>query len=347
MFDLCYLSLMVHGYKNNPQLKTIFPDTNWRGTPVDKNGRFMNLEHPYAPDLGGFIRWKLSANVFKADKKTAHWQPELVTDSSWLDTKEDVIVWLGHSTFYIRVNGIRLLTDPVFGDILLIKRKTPFPIDPTLFRELDYILLSHDHRDHLDKDSIQLLARNNPGVKYLSGLGMGKLIHEWADTGSKYGEGREEIGRIQEAGWYQQYDTPGIDITFVPARHWSKRGAFDTNSRLWGGFVINNIFFSGDSGYDTHYKVIGNLFGPFEYAILGIGAYEPAWFMHAVHQSPGDALQAMTDLRAKRIIPMHYATFDLADEPLSMPRKELLKQAENRQKSDRLVILDPGQSVMM
>ncbi|SFD80285.1 L-ascorbate metabolism protein UlaG, beta-lactamase superfamily [Chitinophaga sp. CF118] len=320
----------IKGYRSNPQLKTIIHD--WKGTPVDKNGRFMNLTHPYIPKLSDLLRWKLQSNPFKQEKKTAHWQPEIQTDHSWINSNEDVIVWLGHCTFYISIGGIRLLTDPVFGDILTLKRQTPFPVDPVIFTNLNYILLSHDHRDHMDKESLQLLSRNNPGVKYLTGLGEEKLVHRFTNSNN-----------IETAGWYQQFNTTAIQITFIPSRHWAKRSAFDTNQRLWGGFVVegNNkrILFGGDSGYDIHYKQLAEVFGSFDYALLGIGAYQPTWFMNPSHQSPAEALQAFEDLHAKYLIPMHYGTFDLADEPLDMPAKELMKAAAQK----NVIILKPGQ----
>ncbi|MBP1650815.1 MAG: putative Zn-dependent hydrolase, partial [Bacteroidetes bacterium] len=216
--------------------------------------------------------------------------------------------------FFIRIGGVRLLTDPVFGDILAVKRVSPFPVNPILLTKLDYILLSHDHRDHCDKPTLQRLARNNPKATYLTGLGMEPLLKEF--TGSEL---------IQEAGWYQQYLTEDVKITYVPARHWGKRGAFDTNRRLWGGFVIESaqrrIYFGGDSGYDTHYQQLKEVFGGFDYALLGIGAFEPEWFMHPVHQSPALAIKAMEELNAGHAIPMHFGTFDLSDEPLDMPLK--------------------------
>ena len=258
---------------HNPDLTTINPNPDWWGTPIDQTGRFVNLSHPYVASLWQVIRWQLQTNPYKAQKKKETYQPLVADDPGWLSTREDVLVWLGHSTFYLRINGVQLLTDPVFGDILTVKRQSPFPIDPRLFDRLDYVLLSHDHRDHLDIKSLRLLATHNPDVTYLAGLGSTNLLTRI--TRSK---------AIQTAGWYQQFTTneQAIKLTFVPARHWARRGLFDTNRRLWGGFVVEaagkRIFFGGDSGYNDHYQEIGALFGGFDYALLGIGAYEPRWF---------------------------------------------------------------------
>ena len=166
-------------------------------------------------------------------------------------------------------------------------------------------------------------------------------------------KGLTNYNNIQTAGWYQQFaiDEPGISITFVPARHWSRRSLADTNKRLWGGFVLEindtRIFFSGDSGYDTHYKQIGAIFGGFNYAIMGIGAYEPKWFMHPMHQSPEEALKAFDDLQSQRFIPMHYGTFDLSDEPLQQPLTDLKKAAAAMNVQEKLLILKIGEPLVL
>ncbi|GLU51306.1 MBL fold metallo-hydrolase [Dyadobacter frigoris] len=320
-------------YLSNPDLKTPKAPEGWQGTPVDAQGRFMNLNHTFSAELKDVLRWKFQRNPFKEQKREEIWNPVIFRDNSWLETTDDIFVWLGHSTFYIRIGGITILTDPVFGDILSVKRLSEFPVDIHRLVNLDYILLSHDHRDHLDKKSLNILSKQNPDVRYLTGLHMKELVKEFTASDN-----------TEEAGWYQQYNTDNqpIKITFVPSRHWSKRGLFDTNFRLWGGFVIEakgkRILFGGDSGYDTHYKQMAAVFGSFDYAILGIGAYAPEWFMSPNHQSPKDALKAFTELNAKYYIPMHYGTFDLSDEPLGEPLKQLLTAAENEHPKDKLII---------
>lgn len=329
-------------YKNNPQLKTPKAPQGWQGTPMDEKGRFLNLNHPFVPSLKDVFRWKLEASPFKKEKKAEVWDPIVYKDNSWLHEKNDIIVWLGHSTFYIRLDGINIITDPVFGDILSVKRWSEFPVEPQLLSNLDYVLLSHDHRDHLDDKSLKLLSKQNTNVAYLTGLGMKKIVHEFTKSNN-----------IEEAGWYQQYNTGNspVKITFIPSRHWSTRGLFDTNQRLWGGFVMETankrILFGGDSGYDTHYKELAAVFGSFDYAILGIGAYEPVWFMSANHQSPAEALQGFTELNAARFIPMHYSTFDLSDEPLGQPLKDLQAAAKKLNLEGKLDILSIGKPLKL
>lgn len=330
-------------YQSNPQLLYEKTPALWQGTPVRKNGQFVNLYHPYFPDWLDVIRWQTEGNPYRTEKRAEHWIPEIYTRQEWLDSRENLIVWLGHSTFYIRLAGISILTDPVFFDIFSVKRLSALPLAAQVLTGLDYVLLSHDHRDHLDKKSLQVLSRQNPDTTYLTGLGMEAIIHDF--TGSE---------QIQQAGWYQQFNT-GTDlvkITFIPTRHWSKRGLTDTNKRLWGGFVIEagnkRILFGGDSGYDErNYTELGEVFGSIDYAILGIGAYEPAWFMSANHQSPEDALKAFTKLKAKRFIPMHYGTFDLSDEPLNQPLKRLTAEASRKNMTTNLDILHIGKPLVL
>lgn len=195
----------------------------------------------------------------KTKKKTEVWNPTVYKDDSWLQNGDDVIVWLGHSTFYIRIDGIKLLTDPVFFNIPFVKRRSALPVDVRHLVNLDFILLSHDHRDHPDEKSLKILSNQNPDVSYLTGLGMKKIINDFTMS-----------HQIEEAGWHQQYtlNNQPVRITFIPCRHWSKRGFSDTNKRLWGGFVVEaantRILFGGDSGYDSHYKQLSAVFGGFD-----------------------------------------------------------------------------------
>lgn len=131
-------------------------------------------------------------------------------------------------------------------------------------------------------------------------------------------------------------------------RHWARRGLFDMNKRLWGGFVIQSesatIYFGGDSGYGRHYKEVGELFPETDYFLIGIGAYEPRWFMEANHNSPGDAIKAFQDSGAKMMIPMHFGRFDLSDEPPSEPLRALMEEAGNLGLTDKIKVLTINES---
>ena len=304
-------------YVSNPTLTTILPGNKWKGNILNRKGRFVSDNYPFQLPFKNIFKWQMQRNPQKKEKKKEVWKLESTSDSSWLHTEEDCIVWLGHSTFYIRINGVGILTDPVFGNpYLLYKRKAIFPASTTsLLKKIDYVLITHDHRDHCDKKSLKTIAKSTVNVQYMVGLKMYPLIHR--ATGSN---------EIQAAGWYQKFktDTTKIEIFFLPARHWSMRAPpFDVNKRLWGSFLIKShkttVYFSGDTGYGSHFMETGTLFPKTDYAIIPIGAYKPEWIMAPFHTSPEDAVKAFNEIGARNFIPAHYGTFDLADEPLSNP----------------------------
>ncbi|HMJ08472.1 MAG TPA: MBL fold metallo-hydrolase, partial [Pyrinomonadaceae bacterium] len=158
---------------------------------------------------------------------------------------------------------------------------------------------------------------------------------------------------VQTAGWFQEYDLPpgAPKIYFVPVRHWARRGLFDMNKRLWGGFVLKgrnaSIYFGGDSGYGRHYKEVAELFPKIDYFIVGIGAFEPRWFMEPNHNSPADALRAFVDSGAETMIPMHFGTFDLSDEPPGEPLRQLREAAMQTGLTDRIKVLNINESLSL
>ncbi len=210
-----------------------------------------------------------------------------------------------------------------------------------MLRKVDYILVSHDHRDHCDEATIEQLTRKFPDAKLLVGLRMDELLNDWKPPNSE----------IQTAGWYQRFSLPTdkIKITFLPVRHWSRRGLFDTNARLWGGFVIEGagkrIYFSGDSGYGSHYAELAELFPKIDYFIIGIGAYQPNWFMRANHNSPQEAFQGFLDSKADALVPMHFGRFDLSDEPPNEPLRLLKEKAAEAGATDKIKNLQINESI--
>ncbi|MFD2036917.1 MBL fold metallo-hydrolase [Belliella marina] len=301
-------------YLSNPELDTTPPNPDWKGSPLDENGKFTNLYHPFESSLKDVLKWKLSKNPQKKEKKEDKRELPKTDQTFDFSTQEDYLIWLGHATYLIRIDGITFITDPLLIDNFFLKRKSelPFPIES--FPKIDYLLLSHNHRDHCDETSIKWIVEQNPNIKILTGLEMGKVISSWI--------GEQEV---QEAGWYQSYklNQENLSIHYVPSRHWAKRSLNDDNESLWGGFYIQNqkksIYFMGDSGRGMHFEDIKNTFGSPEYCLMGIGAYKPEWFMHQAHISPTDAIDAFNTLGGKYFIPMHYGTFDLSDEPIMEP----------------------------
>ncbi len=325
---------------NNPALQTIDLPFNWQGNPLDSKGCYVNLHHPFTTSFKDVLKWQRGPKPQKQEKKNDTWKMPVHHNRDVLHSREDAVYWLGHACFMLRVNGITFLTDPVFGAMPFIKRHTELPVNPALLKGIDYILLSHDHRDHCDQKSLQLLAANNPKAIVLTALQMEKLIRPWMGN-----------MMIQQAGWYQQYDTAGFSIKFLPARHWCRRGLNDINRRLWGSFLIEvngrTIYFGADSGYDTHFKQTGELFPGIDVCMIGAGAYKPEWFMSPSHTSPQEAVRAFHDLGAKTLVPMHYGTFDLSDEPMGEPVRMLQAMEAEGQINGQLRLLEIGETMLL
>lgn len=325
------------GYRSNENLPTI--KSYWPGTPVDQKDRFMNHEFPFIPNALDLLKWTWDENRFEAEKQNDTSRLEVRDPTEFLNSNRDGILWLGHASFYIRLDGVSILTDPVFGKPPLVKQYVDVPSPLPLINRVDYILLSHDHRDHCDEETITQVARKFPNAKFLGGLRMNDILAEW----------KTEANEVKTAGWFQKYDLPDIEVFFLPVRHWSRRWLFDTNWRLWGGYVIRSgdttIYFGGDSGYGRHYREAGELFPEIDYFLIGIGAYEPRWFMEPNHNSPTDAIKAFQDSGAKTLVPMHYGTFDLSDEPPSQPLRLLREQAEAAGLTEHVRVLTINESL--
>lgn len=325
---------IMSAFTSNPKLKTINPE--WKGTPLDQEGRFINHEFPLEQSMGDLFKWFTISNPNKEFKKKDTWRMPVIKNDAFLSDETDKLVMLGHASMYIQLGGKRILIDPVFGDLPTNKRFSELPIAPEKLVNIDYILVSHAHYDHCDKASIKLLSKQNPNAKILTGLKLDKLLSTWVNN------------PIEAAGWYQQYSlTDGLEITFVPSRHWANRGLLDKNTTLWGGFVIKSgdktIYFGGDSGYGSHFKDIGALFPNIDVAMIGAGAYSPEWFMAQNHQNPEHAVQAFNDTQAKTFVPFHYGTFDLSDEPLGESEQILTQQNQDQKVNGTLKIMKLGE----
>lgn len=335
--------VVVEGaYAFNESLKYHPLKSDYLGTPL-KNGRYHNPDYPFLLSFKDVRKWKKQINPYLAFKKTDTFQLPVAADLGWMNNDSiDGVAWLGHATFFIRIGGITLITDPVFGNASrVLKRYSKLPVKPENLPSINYVLLSHDHRDHMDYQSMRTLSKLNPNAQYLCGLSTSKLLKRFNRNGD-----------VQEAGWYQQYqlDDQIIRITYLPTRHWCRRWITDTNKHLWGAFVIEVggkvIYFGGDSGYGKHYLETKELFPNIDLAILGIGAYQPEWFMESNHSSPAKAYQSFLDLGAKSMVPMHYGTFDLSDEPIGEPAEKLLQIATENKMTQRVLIPALGQNIL-
>lgn len=308
-------------YHNNDKLVTL--KNKWSGNRAYK-GKFVNNDRRSSHGVGNVLKWRFSVNPQRKEKREENWNPPVNVVHSLNDVKGDSLIWLGHNSFFMQIDGVRIMFDPVFGHIPFVRRKSRLPVNPAIFTNINYLLISHDHYDHLDKKSVKLLFDNNPKISVICGLGVGELIAKWAPP----------TVSIIEAGWYQQYNSNKVKITFLPCKHWGKRSALDGGVRLWGAFMVESdklsLYYSGDTGYSGHFSEVKKIFGPPDYALIGIGAYKPRWFMQPNHISPTQALDASVAMGAMRTIPMHYGTFDLSDEPFSDPPKVFAREARQR-----------------
>jgi N-acyl-phosphatidylethanolamine-hydrolysing phospholipase D len=234
------------------------------------------------------------------------------------------VTWIGHATFLVQLPGVNILTDPMFSE-----RASPFRwlgprrfLPPGLALDrlppIDMVILSHDHYDHLDAPSVERLRDLQGGVvTWLTPLG----YRAWF--------ARRGVRRVVELDWWQEATLeprPGVAVrvTALPARHWTRRGPRDTRRRLWCSWAVttssSRIFFCGDSAYGPMFGEIGARQGPFDVALLPMGAYEPRWFMASSHMTPEESAQAAVDLGAAEVVGGHWGTFRLTDEdPLEPP----------------------------
>jgi len=233
-----------------------------------------------------------------------------------------LITWLGHSSFLIQIGGVNILTDPVLSEASYFFPRYLGPgIPEKNLPNIDFVLISHNHPDHMDATSLMKLKKHN-GISFLVPKG-DKL---WFD--------RHSFTRAREYTWWQQ-DTftlkhdasSNITFTFLPSNHWSLRGLFDKNRSLWGSWLVefngHKIYFAGDTMYDTHFKEIAQEHPDIDVALMPIGPCEPRrWVAHS-HLDAGDAVKAFIDLQAKNFVPMHWGTFPMGTELFDVPITQL------------------------
>jgi L-ascorbate metabolism protein UlaG (beta-lactamase superfamily) len=308
--------------------------------PRDAEGRFANADGRGPGGLSNILRWKVwdrlaGKNRVAPDRAPV---PAVAPDLALLATpprpgEPARVTWLGHATFLVQLDGVSLLTDPallpeIFGGI---PRNVPPGVAIAQLPPIDAVLVSHSHYDHLDLPTLEKV-----GAPVVAGLGLERFF-------------RDRHLFATELGWWSTTTVRGVRITFVPAQHWSRRGLFDTNATLWGGFVIEGtrarIYHSGDTAWFDGFKEIGARFPGLDAALLPIGAYEPAWFMESMHLNPEQALRAFGDLGARTFVAMHWGTFKLADEPLDEPPVRV--EAERRRlglDAERVRVLAVGET---
>jgi len=288
-----------------------------------------------------FVLGRLWAAVMRAP--SAHF-PRVANDGRALreNRGERTITWVGHSTFVLQLDGVGVVTDPQWSE-----RASPLPFmgprrvtPPGLAFEdlppIHLVLISHDHYDHLDTRTVRRIARAHR-PRFLVPLG----LKAWfAGIG---------ITEVEELDWWEHRSVRGLDVTCLPVQHWSSRTPWDVNRRLWSGWAVagrsGRLFFAGDTGFNAGFREIGGRLGPFDLALVSIGAYMPPRMMKMTHTTPEEALEIAAAVRARRLVAMHWGTFDLAEEPVDEPPRRLERAVQELGlDQDRVWIMKHGET---
>ncbi|GAB2620303.1 MBL fold metallo-hydrolase [Emticicia sediminis] len=307
-------------------------------SPNYKDGVFQNLNFTSVMSEDGSY-WKLLQDYFNkpANIEPPKAIPTVKTNLIGLVAEKPTIVWFGHSSYFIKSKQTTILIDPVFSGsaspvsfmVKAFKGADAYQVND--FPEIDMLFLSHDHYDHLDYQTITKIQ--SKVKKFYTSLGVGAHLEHWGVNPEK----------IVEFDWWENVKVASdIDVTATPARHFSGRG-FTRGKSLWSSFVLNihgyKLFLGGDSGYDNHFKTIGDKFGPFDIVMLENGQYNVLW--HEIHTLPEETFLAAKDLKAKVLMPVHWAKFPLANHAWNEPIKRLKAAATDEIKLTTPMIGEP------
>jgi len=293
-----------------------------------KKGQFQNVT--FTPDLAeGANYYTVLKDFFfgKSKRNSPKGKiPSVKTDLKNLNPENDILVWFGHSSYFMQLSGKTFLVDPVFSNhasplsftVNAFKGSNVYRAED--FPEIDYLIITHDHWDHLDYDTVLKLKTKTKTI--ITGTGTGEHLERW----------KFDMSKVFEMNWHEEKQFGDFKFNAVPARHFSGRG-FKRNQAIWLSIVLTTpkrkIYIGGDSGYDTFFKTTGELYGPFDLAILECGQYNKSW--KYIHMMPEETVQASKDLNAKVLLPVHWAKFPLAlhDWDDSIIRAEKAAAVEN------------------
>lgn len=294
---------------------------------------------------GDVKRWRKERKAAGLPRPPSSGYPAFI--EQWWQTadivgEDDGLWWLGHASMLLRLQGQYLLTDPVFSrraspvSFAGPQRRTPPALAIADISQLDAILISHNHYDHLDAWTVRALLRRFPNVHFFAPLGLGNWLR------------RRGAQHVTELDWWQSFIFQGMTYTAVPAQHWSMRTLWDRSRSLWCGWVIESstqrFWFAGDTGYTPELLTIPQRLGQLDTIALPIGAYAPRWFMAMNHMDPQNAVTLWQQLGAPLAVPIHWGVFELADESLDEPVKELQGVlSETAADNDNFRILKIGQ----
>lgn len=303
--------------------------------------RFTNADPSHRPHGAREIfRWGVTDRLTGRRRKRPQGPgaPWVAADLDLLHEKSNRprLTWIGHSSFLGTLGGESFLIDPVFSRRIagVYRRFCPPGLEQSQLPDLTAVLVTHNHYDHLDAAAIRAIC---PSVPIVVPEGLGRWF-------------RSRGRRAEELRWWQTTRIKGLEITLVPARHWSRRRLRDTNRSWWGGYVIragaDAVYHAGDTGWFDGFSEIGGRHGPFSAAMIPVGGYDPAWFMEHHHLNPEQAGRAFLELGANLMVPMHWGSFRLTDEPVGEPRERLLAWWKDRD-ADRLADLAVGETVVL
>ena len=308
------------------------------------NGRFLNPHHDETRrNFKDFLLWKGGYyNDEELDKERPSSFKYPLGNRSF-DTSLPSVMWINHCTFLISLDDINILTDPIWSKraspvrFLGPKRQHSPPLDLQQLPKIDYVLISHDHYDHLDLKTVRALYQLYPNITWIVPVGVKAWFH------------RQGINDVVELSWWEQIVfRDKYTFTFVPAQHFSGRSAHSLNKTLWGGWVFEasnrRFYFTGDTGYNYHdFKKIGEKWPYMDLSLIPIGSYKPRRFMSAVHVDPAEAVRIHKEVNSHFSIGMHWKTFCLSDEALDQPPYDLYLACQHEDVDPTsFVAIDPG-----
>jgi len=299
---------------------------------------FQNNYIEFEPKgLGALLKWKLESSREGLPRPPAATTPQVVADLEFIRDNaragaamQPTLTWIGHASTLVQLGGLNLLTDPVFSErasplsFVGPKRAQPPGIALAELPHIDVVLISHNHYDHLDDASVRALNAQAGGPPLFI-----------VPLGNKAWMAERDITNVVELDWWQSHTVGMTEIVLTPVQHWSGRTLNDRLKTLWGGYAVFapdlHLFFTGDTGYSKDFADIRERFrareadgGGFDLALIAIGAYEPRWFMATQHVNPAEAVQIHLDVNAKCSVGIHWGTFELTDESLDQPPKDLI-----------------------
>ena len=293
---------------------------------------------PPLPGVRELVKWQVSRHWGQRRQRVAEIQVIASPLAGLAKLPSDArLLWLGHASFLVEVDGIRVLIDPIFGPAgRIIPRISPAALSPTELPPLDAVLISHGHHDHLDPPSLRALSRRfGPKLPFIVPTGLGRCLPR-------------ACRHVLELDWWQTTRISSVEICLVPAQHWHRR-ITDHNRALWGGFVLRGsktIYHSGDTGYFSGFRAIAEVVGAIDITCLPLGAYLPRLIMQSQHMDPKESIQAFHDLGAAHFVGMHWGTFDLSDEAIDAGPDQLRQEiVRHPLEEHRFHILWPGGSL--